>query len=321
MPKLIIHSGAQPAREFPLKTGVNSVGRGDANDLQIRDPSVSTNHAEITVDGSVAVIKDLGSTNGTFINQAQVTHATLRVGQALRLGGVELVFEDDLPVALAPPAPASALAIEANAPRSVPVQASLPAPVPGLAQAPAGKTACKFHPRTAGEWWCQKCNGLFCSACVNIKRTSKEASALCRKCGIPCVPVKVNFVAPREKAMKVYSDGMILLRCQVFGFSAAVLSALIWTGLSWLFGFDILFIFIPMVAVICGYAVKLASQDRPGPMFSAIAVGYFLLGSVLGKVGMIAATHLQIYTGTVLLTGVLGVALGFYAAWKIGGGE
>jgi hypothetical protein len=42
---------------------------------------------------------------------------------------------------------------------------------------------------------------------------------------------------------------------------------------------------------------------------------------VLGKAGMIAATHLQLYTGTVLLTGVLEVALGLYAAWRIGGGE
>ncbi len=317
MPKLIIHSDVQPAREFLLKTGVNSVGRGDTNDLQIHDPSVSTHHAAIIVDGSGVLIKDLGSTNGTFVNHAPVTEATLRAGQSLRLGSVELIFDGDLPAAPAATAPVPPVATAVVAPRTATVQAFAPA----VAQAPAGKTACKFHPRFAGEWLCRKCNGLFCSACVNIKRSSEGVSSLCRKCGTPCVPVKVNFVAPREKTMKIYSDGAIVLRCLAFGFGGAVLSALIWTGLSWVFGFDILFIFIPMVAVICGYAVKLASQDRPGPVFSAMAVGYFLLGSVLGKVGMITVTHLQIYTGTVLLTGVLGVALGFYAAWKIGGGE
>ncbi|HLZ54059.1 MAG TPA: FHA domain-containing protein [Verrucomicrobiae bacterium] len=321
MPKVIIHCGAEPAHEFQLKTGVNSVGRGDANDLQIHDPSVSTRHAEIIVDGSGVSIKDLGSTNGTFINQAPVTETALCAGQSLRLGSVELIFEEDVPVAIATAALVSPMAASPVALPTAQVQTALPAAAPAVAPAPAGKTACKFHPRTAGEWLCRKCNGLFCSACVNIKRTSEGASTLCRKCGTPCVPVKVKFVAPREKTMKAYSDGAILLRCLVFGFGGAVLSALLWTGLSWLFGFDILFIFIPMVAVICGYAVKLASQDRPGPVFSGIAVGYFLFGSVLGKAGMLAVTHLQIYTGTVLLTGVLGLALGFYAAWKIGGGE
>ena len=318
MPKLIIHSSAQPAREFQLKTGMNSVGRGDANDLQIHDPSVSTHHAQIIVDGTVVLVKDLGSTNGTFVNQAPVTEATLYTGQSFRLGGVELILEDDSPAVAATPVPRIALAAAAP-PRAQP-QTSSPA-TPATIQIPAGKSACKFHPKSAGEWLCQKCNGLFCSACVHLKHASGATSALCRKCGTPCVPVKVDFVAPREKTRKIYSDGAVLVRCLVFGFVAALLSALLWTGLSWLFGFDILFIFFPLVAVICGYAVKLASQDRPGPIFSAIAVGYFLLGSVLGKVGMIAVTHLQIYTGTVLLTGVLGVALGFYAAWRIGGGE
>lgn len=318
MPKLIIHSNGQPAREFPLQPGVNSVGRGDVNDLQIPDPSVSTRHAEIILEGAGVRIKDLGSTNGTFVNQQPVTEVTLCAGQSFRLGGVQLILEDDAPVVMAALAPRIALAAADPPPAQARVAS---AAHPATVQIPAGKTACKFHPRTAGEWFCQKCNGLFCSACVNIQRTGEGSGAFCRKCGTPCVAVKVNFVAPREKTRKIYSDGTVLLRCLIFGFGAAVLSALIWTGLSWVFGFDILFIFFPLVAVICGYAVKLASQDRSGPIFSAIAVGYFILGSILGKVGMIAVTHLQVYTGTVLFTGVLGVALGCYAAWKIGGGE
>lgn len=331
MPKLIFHSGGVAAHEFQLKPGVNSVGRGVANDLQIPDPSVSTNHAEIILDENGVVIKDLGSTNGTFINRARVTDGTLFAGQSFRLGGVELVFEDDLPavtvheyampVAVAALASAPPIAPPPAAPPPMRAQVNLPATAPPVAQAPPGKTACKFHPKSAGEWLCQECNGLFCSACVNIKRTTEGTSTLCRKCGGPCIRVKVNFVAPKEKGTKIYSDGAILARCLGFGLGAALLSALLWTGLSWLFGFDILFIFFPMVAVICGFAVKLAGQDRPGPVFSAIAVGYFLLGSALGKLGMIAVTHLQLYTGTVLLTGLLGVSLGIYAAWRIGGGE
>jgi FHA domain len=321
MPKLIIHSGGNPAREFELKTGINSVGRGEINGLQILDPSVSTNHAEIVVDGSGVLIKDLNSTNGTFINQARVTEGMLRAGESLRLGNVEMFLQDDLPVAFPASAPVLPDVSAATASPSPRLQARPATPSPPLARAPKGKTACRFHRQSAGEWLCQKCNELFCSACVNIKRTAEGMTVTCRKCGTVCVPVKVNFVAPKEKKTKVYSDGVILVRCLGFGLGAALLSAVIWIGLSKLFGFDVPFLFFPMTGVLCGYAVKYGNQDTPGVLFSSIAVGYFLIGSALGKAGMLAVTHLSMFNSTALLTGVVGLVIGLFAAWKIGGGE
>jgi hypothetical protein len=76
-----------------------------------------------------------------------------------------------------------------------------------------------------------------------------------------------------------------------------------------------------MVGALCGFAVKIASQDTPGPVFSSIAVVFCIIGSVLGKFGMIAVTHLTINTNTTYLTGGLGVLIAIYAAWKIGGGD
>jgi len=312
MAKLILHSGTPQEREFELKAGTNSLGRGDDNDCKIDDPSVSTNHAQIIVNGNEIWIKDLGSTNGTFIDHSQVTDGVLQAGHALRLGVVDVVFEDNLPTAITVPA---------AAPVPARVRIAVPAATPEMAAPPAGKTNCKFHPKIAGEWLCQKCNELFCPVCVTIKRTNEGTSASCRKCGTACVPVKVNFVVPKEKKVKTYSEGVILLRCLGSGFGAAMLSALVWTGLSWLMGVDVPFLFCPMAGVICGYAVKLAAQDTPGPIFSTIAVVFCVIGSVLGKVGMIAVTHLTINTNTTYFTGALGLILGIYASWKIGGGE
>lgn len=93
MPKLVINPGTPQAREFELNPGPNFVGRGFANDFKIEDPSVSGSHAEIMVTGSSVTVRDLGSTNGTFVNRAPVTSVPLQPGQWLRLGGVEMLFE------------------------------------------------------------------------------------------------------------------------------------------------------------------------------------------------------------------------------------
>ena len=192
-----------------------------------------------------------------------------------------------------------------------------------LAQAPAGKTACKFHRKSAGEWLCRTCNELFCTVCVSPKHAGGTTSFACRKCGSICVPVKVNFVPPKEKEVKIvrYSDGVLLGRSVGFAFAAAILSALIWTGLSWLFGFDIPYIFCMISAALCGYAVKIGCQDTPGPVFSSIAVVFCIIGSVLGKFGMVAVTHLTQQSNTSLATTGIGFIISIYLAWKIGGGD
>jgi hypothetical protein len=354
MAKLIIFSGTPQACEFELKPGANRIGRGDTNDFQITDPSVSTHHAHIIVEGASVVIKDLNSTNGTFINNAPASEGVLQPGKLLRLGGVEVVFHADAP-AVAPatePAPVVAAAarvpvirVDISSPPPAPVGGGLrfagshsaaatpppvmeqPDDVPAAAvigstvftEPPPGKTACKFHPKIGGQWMCRKCNELFCSLCVSTKPSGEGTIHSCRKCGSDCVPVKTKMVASKEKQVVVYSDKMLLVRSLGFGVGAALLGALIWTGLSYLMGVDVPFLFAPMVGALCGYAVKLGCQDTPSPVFSVIAVVCCIIGSVLGKLGMIAVTHLTINTNTTYFTGGLGILIAIYAAWKIGG--
>lgn len=66
------------------------LGRHPDCDIAVDDTSVSAEHAEITANGSGWWIRDLGSTNGTFINGSEVTFPTqLRTGDILQCGRVK----------------------------------------------------------------------------------------------------------------------------------------------------------------------------------------------------------------------------------------
>jgi len=79
-----------------LKVEKTTVGRVDDNTFVIPDGSVSSHHCEIILRGAAVIVRDLNSTNGTFINGAQVNgEAQVKGGQILRLGQVEMRLEDD----------------------------------------------------------------------------------------------------------------------------------------------------------------------------------------------------------------------------------
>jgi pSer/pThr/pTyr-binding forkhead associated (FHA) protein len=95
MPRLVVLSEGLTGRSHELKAEKTTVGRVEDNIFQIPDPSVSSHHCEITLKGNDVVIRDLNSTNGTFINGQQITEATLKPSQILRLGQVEVRLEGD----------------------------------------------------------------------------------------------------------------------------------------------------------------------------------------------------------------------------------
>jgi len=93
MARLVILSEGLTGRTFELKVEKTTVGRVEDNTFQIPETSVSSHHAEILLRGSDIVIKDLNSTNGTFINGEKVSEAVLKPGQILRLGMIEMRLE------------------------------------------------------------------------------------------------------------------------------------------------------------------------------------------------------------------------------------
>lgn len=71
------------------------IGRGGDVDVQVLNRGVSREHAAVTLrsDGSVTVA-DLGSRNGTWVNGNQITTTTIKTGDVIRVGEVDLALEE-----------------------------------------------------------------------------------------------------------------------------------------------------------------------------------------------------------------------------------
>jgi len=102
MAKLVVLSEGFKDRAFELKAEKMTVGRAEDNTFSIPEPSVSSHHCEISLRGQEVLIKDLNSTNGTFIDGDAVTDGVLKAGQILRLGQIELRLDDGTAAAAAP---------------------------------------------------------------------------------------------------------------------------------------------------------------------------------------------------------------------------
>src|SRR5215212_3893080 len=167
MARLVVNPGAPGSWEIQLKPGTNFLGRGFANDFKIDDPSVSGSHCQIVVDQGNVLLKDLGSTNGTYINRAQINEAALQPGQTIHLGRVELMYDagEATSTTTAP--------VRGTMPPALPPPPPMAPPVPGhtspTSQTVTGSQYCKFHPKAPGRYLCNKCNRYFCELCVTSR--------------------------------------------------------------------------------------------------------------------------------------------------------
>jgi hypothetical protein len=75
----------------PLTRAVTRLGRGTDVDIRVDDPGVSRHHAEILL-GREVLLRDLNSTNGTYVDGVQVGEIVLRDGAVVQLGGTRLTF-------------------------------------------------------------------------------------------------------------------------------------------------------------------------------------------------------------------------------------
>lgn len=87
---------AQPSLEingamYPLARAITRMGRGTETDIRIDDPGVSRNHCEIVL-GTDVLLRDLNSTNGTWVNGERVTEVVLTNGSEVTVGGTVLRF-------------------------------------------------------------------------------------------------------------------------------------------------------------------------------------------------------------------------------------
>jgi pSer/pThr/pTyr-binding forkhead associated (FHA) protein len=118
-------------RSFDLPRGRSyTLGRSAQCDLPVRDPTVSRRHAELAPDGTALRVRDLGSTNGTFLNGKRVEEGIARAGDTLAFGKLGFALEE-LPVE---PADTGEELLDATILRQVPVRA------PGEPLAPGSGT-------------------------------------------------------------------------------------------------------------------------------------------------------------------------------------
>jgi hypothetical protein len=85
--EIVVHHASGRPQVVALRGDGLVLGRARSADLPLEDVYVSDEHASIQLDGDGWVVRDLGSTNGTFLNGAKVARPTpITAGDQLRLG-------------------------------------------------------------------------------------------------------------------------------------------------------------------------------------------------------------------------------------------
>ncbi|HTE56078.1 MAG TPA: sigma 54-interacting transcriptional regulator [Kofleriaceae bacterium] len=90
--KLVVLSGPERGSEHVISSDVIRVGKATENDLVVTDDTVSRVHFEIVRDAKGYLLRDLKSTNGTFLDGAEIKEAYIRAGSVIAAGAAELKF-------------------------------------------------------------------------------------------------------------------------------------------------------------------------------------------------------------------------------------
>lgn len=180
MPRLVIQSGAHKGEEIELQRGSNFLGRAEGCDFTLDDPTVSSRHCEVIVTDLGVQIRDLDSTNGTFIDTQRVKSAELRNGQILMLGSMEMRL--------------MGMTVDVVIPKMT-VTAE-----PVAVQLPDGTPACLHHPGIPASHKCRQCGKAYCEACVReLHLVGGKSRMFCPGCSGACEPLGPK-TAPRKRS-------------------------------------------------------------------------------------------------------------------------
>ena len=167
MARLVIKSEGFGSQIMELKLGVNRLGRAPKNDFQVEHETISALHCELVLDAGEIIVRDCGSTNGTFFRGEPITEARLSAGQSFRVGDVEILVETT-EVTVAIP------------------KFDVPCPAPPIVL-PDGSVICRRHPRAQATHQCTHCRELLCDTCVHrLRRRGGKVLKLCPLCSHQC---------------------------------------------------------------------------------------------------------------------------------------
>ena len=311
---LLVNPGTPQAWKIQLRPGTNRVGREEANDFTVNHESVSGAHCEFTVSDAGIFVKDLGSTNGTFVNRVPVTEIRLQPGQHVQVGQVDMTLETDAADPITTPPPPMAIPIPVPLPGGVRpppagsssfgVRISKGPPEPEIEEAsntpppmapPAvdgGNAVCKSHPKTPARFLCGRCQKYFCDLCVNTRGMGKY----CRTCGQACTPLRVQAFRPvaaksfyaRLPGAFVYpfrGIGLLILVCATIAFLALeFVSAGIFTIIAKMAVYGFVFLFMQNI-------IHTTTSDENEPLSFPEASGLFgvffeLAGTIVVSYGL-----------------------------------
>lgn len=161
---------------FDLVSGVNTLGRAEDNRCVVPDESVSSHHCLLEVAEGTVLVRDLGSTNGTFLEGTRVMESRVVPGHILKFGVVDYRLE------------------------SRTVRISIPEITSsGEELFPAfddGSPACYRHQTLLATARCQQCSRTYCGDCVkSLKLRAGNAVYLCPDCSGRC-----TFIDPSSKS-------------------------------------------------------------------------------------------------------------------------
>ena len=181
MAKLVIKCEGAPDRVIQLHLGANRFGRSPENHFTLDHATVSAMHCEISVGDEGVVLRDCGSTNGTFVNGELVKRASLQAGQTMHLGELE-IFVESTEVVMAVP------------------KFDMPHPTPPVLMAD-GSMLCPRHKDSPATYQCTHCHEVLCEACVHrLRRQGGKVLKLCPLCSHPCERIG----GPAKKKKKTF---------------------------------------------------------------------------------------------------------------------
>ncbi len=94
MAKVVVITSDGRVKQIELAQPTTTIGRADRSDIVIRGPMVSRVHAIVSLENGVYAVRDLDSSNGTFVNGLKVQRQSLRHQDVIRIGDCELRFLD-----------------------------------------------------------------------------------------------------------------------------------------------------------------------------------------------------------------------------------
>lgn len=93
MARLLLKFESRILREIPIRSRPLTIGRAPDNDVVIDNLAVSDHHARLYAEGDRMVIEDLGSLNGTYVNDVRIERTTVRDGDTIQIGKHQLQLD------------------------------------------------------------------------------------------------------------------------------------------------------------------------------------------------------------------------------------